>query len=32
MDTVILTASFAPLIVRLGWVVWGRLRTRRSEP
>ncbi len=31
MDTVILIVSFAPLIARLGWVAWGRLRTRRSE-
>ncbi len=31
MDTVVLIASFAPLILRLAWVVWGRLRPRRSD-
>jgi hypothetical protein len=31
MDTVILTVSFAPLIVRVGWAVWSRRRLRRSS-
>jgi len=31
MDTVILAVSFAPLLVRVGLVVWGRLRPRRSD-
>jgi hypothetical protein len=30
MDTVILLASFSPLILRVGWVVWGRVRARRT--
>lgn len=31
MDTVVLIASFAPLILRVGWVVWGRVRPRGSD-
>jgi hypothetical protein len=31
MDTLILIASFSPLIVRLGAVVWHRVRVRRSS-
>jgi hypothetical protein len=31
MDTVILIASFGPLIVRVGWALWLRMRPRRSS-
>jgi hypothetical protein len=30
MDTVILIASFGPLILRVGWALWMRRRPRRS--
>jgi len=31
MESVILIVSFAPLLLRVGWAVWGRLRPRRSS-
>ncbi len=31
MDTLILIASFGPLIVRLGIVLWHRYRVRRAS-
>jgi hypothetical protein len=31
MDSIILIVTFAPLLLRVGWAVWGRLRLRRSS-
>jgi hypothetical protein len=31
MDNIILIVTFAPLLLRIGWAVWGRLRLRRSS-
>ena len=31
MDSIILIVSFAPILLRVGWAVWGRLRPRSSS-
>jgi hypothetical protein len=31
MDNLILIITFVPLLLRVGWAVWGRLRLRRSS-
>ncbi len=31
MDNLILIGTFVPLLLRVGWAVWGRLRFRRSS-